>query len=249
MKSSSLPDIKSVRKLFLEHPGYFFYIEECAMLYDIFQDPNLLCRVLQPQNRDKIYPVLSFLHRCPGTLKFYQDYAEVMGTTGLCKELENGKIVYENYGYIETYVLSKPEVQKAEQRCWKERNFPFASSFHGDFCLPIAPKPPEDIPDSEMDGYSFRWLRSEREYVSAGKALSNCLVSWDVECQPVLTVAPLSKGLTKNPIAAVEVEVYPGNDITITQAFEARNRRIEKGSPLYLALHKWCERFNVFWNE
>lgn len=249
LKNSSLPDIKSVRKLFLEHPGYFFYLKECAMLYGILQDPNLLCRALQPRRSFMSYLTLGFLHRCPGAIKFYQDYARIMGAVGLCRRLESKKIGCENYGYIENYVLSEPDMQEAEHRRWKEKKCHFVRSHQEGFCLPIAPMPPEDIPNSEIDGFSFRWLRSEREYAAAGKAMSNCLGDWEIEEGPVLTVTPNLKGQKGIPVAAVEVESYPRDAKLINQALEAGNKRIEKGSPLYLALRKWCERFNVFWDE
>lgn len=79
--------------------------------------------------------------------------------------------------------------------------------------------------------------------------MSNCLGDWEIEEGPVLTVTPNLKGQKGIPVAAVEVESYPGDAKLINQAFEAANKRIEKGSPLYLALRKWCDQFKVAWDE
>jgi hypothetical protein len=72
LKESSLPDCKSVRKVFTTKSGLFFYIKECEMLYDFFKDINILCRVLKNQS---IYSFLVDAHYY--NLKpFFDDFAK-----------------------------------------------------------------------------------------------------------------------------------------------------------------------------
>ena len=50
LKTSELPFCSSLKKLFAEKSGMFFYLKECEKLYAVLKDINLFCRFLRDEN-------------------------------------------------------------------------------------------------------------------------------------------------------------------------------------------------------
>ena len=71
-KNSELPKMKSVKKLFFENPGLFFYIDESQRLWQIFKNPDYFVDLL---SENEIYRLLSDLHIRPRMFDFLEDYA------------------------------------------------------------------------------------------------------------------------------------------------------------------------------
>ena len=94
---------------------------------------------------------------------------------------------------------------------------------------------PKNMENCKVDKYFFQWLRTKREYISAGEQLHNCLVNWETERNPVAVV--MQKG---EAVAAIEVRAGE-----IFQAKLKENKSIEPDSDLCRAIEKWCEINNI----
>lgn len=83
-ENSSLPKVKSVKKIFYDNPGFFFYLEEAEMLSKVITDVNLYCQML---GFDNIFSVLSDLHIRFGIFDFVRDYAGIAGQKRTLKQI------------------------------------------------------------------------------------------------------------------------------------------------------------------
>ena len=59
LEKSSLPNTKSIRRLFAEKSVLFFYIKECEDLFSILKDLNLFCKLLYS---NKTYMIVAIMH-------------------------------------------------------------------------------------------------------------------------------------------------------------------------------------------
>ncbi len=236
---SSLPQKKSVRRLFLEKPGFFFYIKECKELFDILGDINLFCRLLNGQNA---YKLLSGLHLYPSIFEFYRDYSKIKGERSLVRILENNltQSVSLAFRYCMMSSFGKETQQKRWQTCKRvvERESAFFDIDETEFSTPMHAVP-ENIPNTTVGRYYFKWLTTKNEYKEAGTVLDNCLTVWSNRDNPVTVVY---KG--QKIIAAIEVD-----DNCIRQVRRIHNLPIEANSKLHSAVEKWCERHSLIMCE
>ena len=61
-EKTTLPKVKSIRKLLFCNPALFFYTEELEQLWKIIEDVNLFRNFITSQN---IFSELAFLHKMP----------------------------------------------------------------------------------------------------------------------------------------------------------------------------------------
>ncbi len=228
LRKSSLPDCKSIRKLFVNKSGLFFYIKECEMLYDFCKDVNILCRVL---NKSYIYSFLVDIHYY--NLKpFLEDFASVADKKMIIWLSDRFKGITEyaiNYGSLSEYG------KKIEQKKWftddKDWCFLPFGTLEANLSMPMHPVP-ENAKITTIGEYTFKWLRTKNDYTQAGKILENCLVAWRSGASPVVVVIKNEK-----IIAALEI-----SDNKIVQARKKNNAAIDENSNLYKAILNWCEK-------
>ena len=228
LKKSNLPDCKSIRKLFINKSGLFFYIKECEMLYDFCKDVNILCRVL---NRSYIYSFLVDVHYY--NLKpFLEDFASVADKKMIIWLSERFKEITEyaiNYGSLSEYG------KRLEQKKWlsSEKDWDFIpfGTLEANLSIPMHPVP-ENAKIITIGEYKFKWLRTKNDYTQAGKTLENCLVTWRSSGSPVVVVIKNEK-----IIAALEI-----SGDKIVQARQKNNAAIDENSNLYKTILNWCEK-------
>ncbi len=227
LKKSTIPDCKSIRKVFTSKSGLFFYIKECEMLYDFFKDVNVLTKVLK---KDYIYSFLVDAHYY--NLKpFFDDFATVCDkktVIWLSDKLTSIKTYAVNYNSLSEYG------KKAEQEKWLKKDKEFYYIIRGllesNLSIPMH-SVPENAINTTLGKYTFKWLRTKNDYTRAGKALGNCLTSWWSSSNPVAVVM-----MNEKIIAALEVA---GNEVI--QARKEHNDSIDENSELYKTISKWCE--------
>lgn len=75
-EKTTLPKVKSIRKLLFCNPALFFYTEELEQLWKIIEDVNLFRNFITSQN---IFSELAFLHKMPRLINFYAEYKAEIG--------------------------------------------------------------------------------------------------------------------------------------------------------------------------
>lgn len=218
--ASGLPHIKTVRRLFFQNPGYFFYLDEAAALWDALDDPNHFMRMM---TRPAAFEMLAFFHQYPRAVEFFRDWLLCKGANSLFRRLEEDWQPLSSYALC--YCMMSPAAQAAERAKWKRERpgcrppIPFSTAM-------TSSGAPEDC---EVDGYFFTRLRSKSDFLAAGRAMHNCLVRWESRTHPVFAV---KRG--GECAAAIELD---GD--TVVTALAPRNREIEAGSRLERAVEKW----------
>lgn len=231
---TGLPQVKSLRRKLFEEPSLFFFREEIRFLWELLQDPNLLCRLL---SGDRIFEILNALHRRPGIRLCLTDYRRMFGGVGLCRDME------EHWPWLlkcaVDYCSLSDHARRALREQWKthrqKRHYRY---FSAELSRPMA-QPPKEIPDCTVDGYDFSWLRSSNDYCLAARQLSNCLGEHSPLGAPVLCIRRYGQTL-----AAVEVD---GGKVLQARGYD--NAPLEGQLDLFRVLEKWMERFCLSWDE
>lgn len=246
-RESSLPNAKTVRKIFFEDTGLFFYIKECERFWEILNDVNLFRELI---SSDSIYEILSQFHLFPGAMTFFSDYSKFKGARSLLKRLEDN--LYETNLEAVMYGNLNDSAKKKERANWKKgstgrTSFEDEDEYDDEYYSPRLPQPvkystPFAKTDSMIapcciDGFSFTWLSSSVDYFETGSALHNCLRSWSRFNNPVVVVKDHNK-----IIAAIEVDIVRR---IVVQARTANNRLIETESKLGNAYEKLKKRYSV----
>lgn len=226
LKESTLPDCKSVRKVFTSKSGLFFYIKECEMLYEFFKDINILCRVLKSPY---IYSFLVDAHYY-NLRVFFEDFARVTNKNKmiwLSENLSNIKNYAVNYNSLSNYG------KRIEQQKWisNDKEYLYVDGLlKANLSIPMHPVP-ENAKLTILGKYTFKWLRTKNDYTNAGEILKNCLVHWWSNDNPVVVVI-----MDEKIVAALEI-----CDDKIIQARRSRNESIDENSELYKTISAWCE--------
>lgn len=237
--NSALPHAKSIRKLFFQNPGLFFYIRECEVFCSIIKDINLLHKFF---TSSAVFEVLATIHLYPGIALFLEDYCKVKGAYTLCHRL----IEYPKKlcGQAILYHSMNEARRGLEAANWKHRQ-DNSNSFYRNYVyispecsIPMHPIH-EDIKNCHIHGYDFIWLRTNRDYIKAGTQLNNCLKDWISIDNPVV-------GIFKNSriLAAIEVD-----ENTVVQVCEYKNRCISIGSSIFDAFSRWYKKNNLVLKE
>jgi len=231
--NSALPNVKSVRKIFFERTGLFFYLEEAEKIFALINDLNVYCKLLKSKC---IFGILSDLHMRPGLIEYLKDYTFEKGPKNLVK------VIMEDWNDIREaaidYNCMSEAGKKAMREGWKNKvaigRIVQRKSLYS---IPMN-HPKKIIPDCCIDGYKFFWLRNSNDYVIAGAKLKNCLGTWRVDSFPVVCVKKNEKY-----VAAIEV-----SDEGIVQAQGYKNNDIQSDRNLYTAFEKWMKRYNLAWD-
>lgn len=243
-----LPKAKSIRKIFFENPGLFFYKTECQKLWILVQDINLYRRLLQSNAN---YDILSQLHLYPGVLDYYHDYIAVKGVKSLINNLEK-RLSDTNFEAV-TYSAMSKQSKRVEQERWKNgkvrKRAPAPDEYdeEEDYLVAELPQPVrysipmhavgKEIIPCVIDGYYFNWLYSMNDYISAGHDLKNCLKRWERWQHPVVAIFK-----DNEIVGAIEVNVERQ---CVVQAHTKRNGDIKLDESLNNAFKKWRRRYNL----
>lgn len=231
LAEAEIPYTKSIKRIFANKSGLFFYIEECAILFDILKDSNLFCKVLCSKS---VFGIISMLHSYPAIQNFYRDYSEIKGKRNLCKHLITDDYVV-NIQAVWYNALTE-HGKKTEQIKWKENRQYLENSYFRSTATDINFSTPMYVPahinDCTIGHFRFKWLRTKSDYQKAGEMLHNCLSHWRNYDSPVTVVYNGRK-----IVAAIEV-----CDNEIRQMFKKRNELIDEGSDLFCAIEKWCNK-------
>ena len=242
---SALPKVKSIKRIFFEEPGLFFYLRECEDLWSVIGDVNLFRELLQSS---VVYEILSQYHLYPGVIGFYKDYVKVKSPRSLLKLLIDHS--YDENDEARIYVTLNHSAQKQEHLNWKRgrivrRHFDdeddeeeiedlYQTSYN--FSTPLA-QVDWQIAPCIIDGFAFLWLTNSADYYETGRTLHNCLRSWDRRYNPVVVVKENNKA-----IAAIEISI---TDRVVVQAKAAHNEPIKDGSRLTTAFEKWKKKYFI----
>ncbi len=235
-KDAALPNVKSVRRIFFNNPGLFFFVKECKILWDIIADVNMFCQIL---SENRIFGVLYNLHTYPGIAVFYSDYCKIKGVRKLCSILnENSEFL--STKAIKYYAMNDWQKEKERQK-WLQNKDRFKQyreietpAFSVLMNLGEIP-----IESTFVDGFRFTLLHTFKEYFESGKKLNNCLTTWTPYLNPVVAIY-------KNNyiIAAAELK---GNNVRQVRC--AGNENIKNNEALTNAFKKWCKMYNFVYEN
>ncbi len=235
LKNSSLPYVKSVKRIFTGNQGLFFYIKECEKIYDVLKDVNLLCKVLESKI---IYTIFTDLHNYDNYILFYRDICKKVGNIDFCTMLtlhyDKFRNCAINYGSMSEY-MRKKYIDEFD----KKKNFKRGcAGCNVDYVVPMK-KLNENIKDCVINDIAFKKLETKSDYITAGEKMDNCLDSWECHDNPVVVM--LKRG---EYVGAVEI----GNGF-VYDALGKYNEYIRKDDELFCAIKKWCEKYNVKWHR
>lgn len=229
--TSALPRMKSVRRVLFEHPGFFFYVRECEMIWSMVQDPNLLCRFLRGEFA---YKCLSLLHLYPPIATFLSDICRVRSVKALSSLLCSDP---EDFGIYAICYESLNAAQKhLQQRKWLQRKpyMPDELVYDPLNGLTTYSIPMETIHNASYScrvfGFEFSTVRTTGACRIAGEKLHNCLGRMQFTNSSI--VAAIKEGKI---VAAIEVV---GNHVI--QAAAAYNESLKSVPGLREAFEKWC---------
>lgn len=222
-EQAQLPSMKSVRKVFFENEGLFFYLPECERLWALFNDPNHFVALLKGKDA---YQILSDLHMRPMMFTFLHDYLTVVSKQHLLKRMH--KYWYSVCRYAVNYGSMSDSMRKRERDKWQKHQRGSAIGNFPAFAIPMC-TPTERIRDCTIDEFTFSWLKTSADYEEAGKALRNCLTEWSTHNYPVVCVRKAGK-----IIAALEVRNH-----FVYQARTANNNGLDAVPGLRSAYRKW----------
>lgn len=227
LKESSLPDVKSVKRIFLDNQGLFFYIKECEKIYDVLKDVNLLRRVLLDEN---IYHILGRLHTCEGYIHFYKALCLKEGKVRFCELLISHtfrlNLCAEKYCSMGEY--------KRQDYIWKMK---VKENIYGDQFFGVVtsfditvPQMPRYIKNCSIGQFFFRNLITMNDFYITATKLNKSMGWYD---------------------ASVAAVVYQGEIVAAINVFERKilfvmtDKWMKENAPLYSAVKKWSEKYNL----
>ena len=234
LQKSLIPFCKSVKRVFVNKSGLFFYLKECEFLYGLFNDVNLFCKLLEDET---VFCYLARLHYEVAVKDFLTEYSKKVGKIKTFKVLvENRRQVFE-YGI--NYCALSDYAKLMEQESWGEdsgffENFRSYDRYYDNLSVPMASLP-VSVRDCVIGKYNFKALKTKMDYIVAGEKLKNCLGNWRSYDNPVVVVS-----IGKKMVAAIE--------ISKSEVFQMRrkcNQKVSTDSELYKITSKWCKKYNI----
>ena len=231
-RQTSLPEVKSVKRIFFKNPSLFFYVREANLMWNIINNYDLYCDFLE---LPCAFEVLSDLHVMPGIAEYIRDFCKVKSVQKFLKNINLDWAIARSSAV--EYACSCAELKKM---IIEKSSGVFGNGVW--FCkkqlhsVPMR-KPAEKITDCTVEGYYFFLLRTSNEYAKAGRALENCLVEWSAQSSPVICVKKQGKY-----VAAIEI-----SDNKIVQARGYRNLTITNDRKFNKAFEKWRAMYGIEW--
>ena len=233
--NSTLPAVKSVRKICFEKVGVLFYLNELEKMFDIVKDLNIFCSILKSKY---ILEILSELHIRPQLIEYFKDFMFVKGTTGLVRGTT--EYWYEMRYNAMDYISMSESMKKEFRDIWKKRKcFSVMDTVNETVHSIPMMRPLDKINDCTINGYKFFWLSNKNDYIQAGDKLKNCLGSWNPGNWPVVCIKKQEKY-----VAAIEI-----SDKGIRQALGINNGEIKDDLPLFKTFEKWRKEHKLEWES
>ena len=237
MAKKDLPMTKSVKRIFAETPGLFFYLPECKKLWELLSDLNYFCALLR---LDHIFYILATLHQYPGAFVFCEDYQRIRGSRGLLLALKNHFLVISSCA-ITYSALSPCAREQMQEDIRQDRDLGYCLQIRPQsisFSYPLSPLP-FDGKEINVGDYSFKWLKNTADCRRASIELVNCLAEWNGLKNPVADVLD-----GREYVAAIEVQKDE-----VIQFLGKENCAIEENTPLYSTIQKWAKHFSLNLSE
>lgn len=236
-EKTTLPKVKSIRKLLFCNPALFFYTEELEQLWEIIEDINLFRNLITSQN---IFYELAFLRKMPHLINFYAEYKAEIGIRRLYHHFFRATNRYWLYSYVSWYYLLSEYDKRIERKKWHDGRLEKQNLFDGIendmgafFGIPIPDYSPKDFRHTGLEccinGYSFKRLKNSMEFLQAGRELNNCLVNWQFFRNNVYGIMDHGKY-----VAAIEIK-----DNVIIEAHTYRNGDISDNHSIKQAFDIW----------
>ncbi len=237
MHEMGLGRAKSVKRIFAEKPGLFFYLPECKKLWELLGDLNYFCALLR---LDHIFYILATFHQYPGAFLFCQDYKKIRGNRSLLLMLKkNFKAISSRA--VAYAALSHYARERAMEEIHKGRDcgeIAYVRPQNVIFSYPLGPLP-HGGKEITVHRYRFKWLKNTADCRRAAIQLENCLAEWHGMKNPVAVVLN-----GREYVAAIEI----GKDRVI-QFLGKRNEEVDQESDLYKAFEKWVRHFSFDTSE
>ena len=242
-KHLNLPMNKRTRKIIFTNPGLMFYHNEIIKLRRAVNNIDYFNRIL---SLDNVYMILAKLNCYPAIYDFLADAFRYGHGSVVMKQITQYFQAPAQYALRYAAMSERMRALERKQDGWLRKCNTYECTYGYEYSctddMPSLPSfirfPPDaDIPDCEIDGYKFSWLMTTNDYTHAGREMHNCLATVDY---PVVAVKSNGKY-----VAAISFDTPK----KIADARMCRNRSVRHNVPLCIAIQKWCERYNIEWDE
>jgi len=221
-----LPNKKQLKKTVMENPALLFYANELKALP--FQNYDVVLQIIKS---DDVFKLLAYLRYLPGLRLFLEQFIAAKGETTAWNAVSKRIHVLPQ---LAAYYLILPQSQHE-----KLLRDPYRESYNTTptFNWPVSQKYDVNIPDEQINEYSFVALRNNADYQKTARELRNCLAS----CTDLRVFCILLK---KQRIGAVEIR---GNKIH--EAKLSNNEPIEENKEVFKAFISWANKNNLEYVE
>lgn len=224
LEKYNVPHKKSIKRIFAERQGLFFYLKECGIMYNVINNIDLFSSFL---NDKFCYYILSYLHTYPALENYFKDFVKYTNIVSFCNKMKKN-LSFLSYAFNYNSLRSDMKQEKIKyikKQRDKYESYPCASI---PFSMPLINTVNADV--KSIDGYDFVPLKNTSDCHIAGKQLSNSLKNWEYFYEPVVIVCNYKK-----TIAAIEF-----SDNHLRSAYKAYHCPVNTDIPLCNALKKWC---------
>lgn len=231
--NSSLPKVKSLKRLLFTNPEYFFYFDELEKLWQLINDINLFMTVIKSE---QIFYLLSQIHIYGKVFEYFDVFIKHNSVKSFCNIILRYPICLISNAIA--YLNIADESKEYYEPMFANKKFDlngFYYKFNFDqtfFNIPMA-RINDKIKNCIIDGYDFVILKCKKEYVETGKMLHNCLNTWNYIDSPVIAIKKGNK-----TVGAIEI-----SDSIVFQARGCDNSPIEKAD-FYSAFLKFCDKYS-----
>ena len=236
-KDLNLPTNKATRRIIFENPGLMFYHNELKKLYHIVNNIDYFNKILSFRH---IYLILAKMNCYPVLCDFLADAFKYENNAVVMKLMARQFYVLSTYAfhYMAMNDMSKKMERNREKwlgKCAGEEWYDYEASLPS--VIRVAHIP--DIGNCKIEGYRFKWLANTSDYKDAGRKLNNCLAN---VYRPVIAIKK-----NNQYVAAMALDREKCTKITETAMY--RNQPVTDDYELCRVIRKWCEKFNIEWEE
>ena len=245
LTEKKVPKAKRLRKLLFEKQSLLFYADEICYLWKLLANADRTMQFLKICGTE----FLPCLKIYPGSKKFLEDYGAAMGTEALSELFLAKPYCAIQYGI---YYATGSEERRAKERSQFNRSMADCFSgygleaYEGYTGIPVpwnVSFGTEDRTPYACDGFLFRRITSSGGLRKAGKELSNCLAGYGGNSYIV--------GIHRRGryVAALEIRTEENGKRTVSQAYEAHNKEINKESRLGKAVQNFMEQYDLVYAD
>lgn len=220
----NIPHKKSIRRIFAERQGLFFYLKECEIMFNVINNIDLFVRLL---NNKFCYPILSYLHTYPVLEEYFKDFVKYTNAVSFCNKIKKN-LSFLCYAFEYNSLRDDMKQEKIKYINKKRYNYEEYPCVSIPFSMPLINT--IDVEVKVIDGYEFVPLKNTNDCHIAGKQLSNSLNNWEYYYEPIAIVRDCKK-----TIAAIQF-----TDNHIRSAYKAYRCPVKTDIFLCNALKQWC---------